>query len=83
MWLLLRVTFLEATIIAAYGGDFRPARINYFAKVSVSDNGVAHSHIVVSLSWFKQHIKKDICGSLFLCGSMIYLISTVFHLYRV
>ena len=52
----------SSIVIAAYGGDFRPARINYFAKVSVSDNGVAHSHIVVSLSWFKQHIKKDICG---------------------
>lgn len=41
----------------------RPARINYFAKHTVSVQGVCYSHLLFSALWFKRHSMADAYGS--------------------
>ena len=40
----------------------RPTRINFFAKHNIEVNGIRHSLILFSASWFKYHPDKDIFG---------------------
>lgn len=40
----------------------RPARINFFAKHSITVCGRTLTHMLVSLSWFKYHPQKNSCG---------------------
>lgn len=49
-------------IIAQIEAEDRPARIEYFAKVSTVINGTPSCIIMVSLSCFKNRHDKDICG---------------------
>ena len=49
-------------VIAQLEADARPARIEYFAKVSTVVDGTPVSHIMVCLHFFKNHPEKDICG---------------------
>ena len=48
-------------VIAQLEAETRPARIEYFAKVSTVVNGTPSSIIMVSLHFFKPHPEKD-CG---------------------
>jgi len=47
------------------GGDhevqLRPVRINFFCKHAVTVHS-SNIHVIVSVSWFKYHPCKDICG---------------------
>ena len=52
----------SSIILAELNAETRPARINYFAKVSTLVDGTHHNHIVVCLSWFKCHVQKNLCG---------------------
>ena len=49
-------------VIAQLEAETRPARIEYFAKVSTVVNGTPSSIIMVSLHFFKRHPEKDLCG---------------------
>ena len=51
-----------SVVIAELDTEARPARINYFAKVSVVVDENPCSIIMVSLNFFKEHPDKDICG---------------------
>lgn len=48
-------------ILAQLSGENRPAKINYFAKVSVLVDGTSNIHLVVS-NWFKHDVQKNVCG---------------------
>ena len=50
-------------IIAQVDSEDRPARIEYFAKVSTVINETPSCITTVSLSCFKNRHDKDICGN--------------------
>ena len=52
----------SSIILAELNGESRPARINYFAKVSTLIDGTSDTPILVCLSWFKNHVQKMVCG---------------------
>ena len=52
----------SSVILAENNGETRPARINYFARVSTLVEETYYSHIVLCLSWFKGHAQKNLCG---------------------
>ena len=52
----------SSIIFAELNGESRPARINYFAKVSTFIDGTSDIHILVCLSWYKNHAQKMACG---------------------
>ena len=52
----------SSIILAMLEAETRPARINYFAKVSILVDGEHCNHIVVCLSWYKHHAQSDKCG---------------------
>ena len=52
----------SSIILAELNGDRRPARINYFAKVTTLIDGISDIQILVCLSWYKHHAQKAICG---------------------
>ena len=54
----------SSTVLADLHGETRPARINFFACVSVSSRvSEIHSKVIlVSLNWFKSHPQRNVCG---------------------
>lgn len=52
----------SSIVFAELNNELRPARINYFAKITAFIDEVLCSHILVCLSWFKHHTLKDACG---------------------
>ena len=52
----------SSIILAELNGESRPARINYFARVSTLIDGAPDIHILVCLSWYKNHAQKLACG---------------------
>ena len=52
----------SSIIIAELCDQYRPARINYFAKVSLLVDRAHCSHILAYVNWFKHHTQKDVCG---------------------
>ena len=67
----------SSIVFADLRGETRPARINFFACVSVKVNEVLSKVIVVSLNWFKSHPLKEIrVVNLLQFGNMIYLMIT-------
>ena len=49
-------------VFAKLNGVTRPARINYFAKVSTSIDETLLTKIVASVSWFRSHPQENHCG---------------------
>ena len=49
-------------IFAELYEEDRPAKIKYFAKVSVVVDGILKIHVLASLQWFNNHPQKNICG---------------------
>ena len=58
----MEVSKNASTILAKLNGEVRPARINYFAKVTIMLNDSPMVHVLISVSWFMHHINKDVCG---------------------
>ena len=49
-------------VIGQLHSESRPARIEYFAKVTAVIDGTSVSVMMVCLSWFKSRPDKDVCG---------------------
>ena len=52
----------SSIVFADLQGETRPARINFFANVALTVDGIYSQAILVSLSWFKNHPQKNECG---------------------
>jgi len=48
--------------VVELNGEVRPARINFFARVSALIDDTPVVHLLVCLSWFMHHVQKDVCG---------------------
>ena len=49
-------------ILAELCGETQPARINFFANVSLTVDGIHSQAILASLNWYKSHPQRHICG---------------------
>lgn len=52
--------FINPGVLLA--NELRPARINYFASVSIKINSEDQPTVIASVSWFQQHPLKNSCG---------------------
>lgn len=52
----------SSIVLAELNALICPAQINYFGKLSFGVNEESHSCVVVSVSWFVNHLDKDVCG---------------------
>ena len=49
-------------VFAELETETRPARIEYFAKVSVTIDGTSKTVVMVCMKWYKNHCDRDACG---------------------
>ena len=49
-------------VMAQLHNELRPARVEYFAKVTTVVDETSVSLMMVCMSWFKSHPDRDICG---------------------